>query len=651
MGSWQNGLFLFLRTTSQILAAGVAITAFALLLHALTFNLRDRVARSFALILACVVIIFTAESIGGASSQPESMSFWLRFQWVGIVFLPTTYLQFADALLETTGKPSMGRRRWSIRLAYMISAGFLLLLPSVYLVGPLSWQDVAAPYLQPTLLTYVFLLFYVTVMGMTWYVFIQALNRTTTPTSRRRMAYLLVGALAPALGSFPYMLFAANFAGQHMITFWLLSVLSNFLVGGLVVVMAYSVSFFGVPWPDRVVKSRLLKWLMRGPVTASVTLGMVTVTRRTGEVFGVEYSALVPIVMVVSILLMEYMITMQARFWERWLFYGSDKSDLDVLRLVEERLLTRNDLKQFLEMVLAAVRDRLQASGAYVAALNGSGLEMVVETGGSSLALDDQEDTGRLLQMVSADETPPIFRWGEDLLVPLMDASVEEAGQLLGLLGISGVTLANLDEDQLRSLDLLAGRAALALRDRRVQQNIFQSLEALTPEVEMIQRLRAAGRYASPQMMLEQQAAMEDGDLVQMVKDALTHYWGGPKLTQSPLMKLRVVQEALAEHDGNQANALRAVLRDAIQHVRPEGERRFTGEWILYNILEMKFLEGKKVREIALRLAMSEADLYRKQRIAVEAVAKSILEMEADAGGMVEELRAPVNGNGGGGGK
>jgi hypothetical protein len=111
------------------------------------------------------------------------------------------------------------------------------------------------------------------------------------------------------------------------------------------------------------------------------------------------------------------------------------------------------------------------------------------------------------------------------------------------------------------------------------------------------------------------------------------------------------VQEALAEHDGNQANALRAVLRDAIQHVRPEGERRFTGEWILYNILEMKFLEGKKVREIALRLAMSEADLYRKQRIAVEAVAKSILEMEADAGGMVEGLRAPVNGNGGGDGQ
>ncbi len=79
MGSWENGFFLFLRTTSQILAAGVAITAFALLLHALTFNLRDRVARSFALILACVVIIYTAESIGSAASDPDGISFWLRF--------------------------------------------------------------------------------------------------------------------------------------------------------------------------------------------------------------------------------------------------------------------------------------------------------------------------------------------------------------------------------------------------------------------------------------------------------------------------------------------------------------------------------------------------------------------------------------------
>ena len=65
-----------------------------------------------------------------------------------------------------------------------------------------------------------------------------------------------------------------------------------------------------------------------------------------------------------------------------------------------------------------------------------------------------------------------------------------------------------------------------------------------------------------------------------------------------------------------------------MDQVKPVGDRRFTSEWILYNILEMKFIEGRKVREVAGRLAMSEADLYRKQRVAVEAVARAILEME-----------------------
>jgi hypothetical protein len=52
---------------------------------------------------------------------------------------------------------------------------------------------------------------------------------------------------------------------------------------------------------------------------------------------------------------------------------------------------------------------------------------------------------------------------------------------------------------------------------------------------------------------------------------------------------------------------------------------------MLYNILEMKFLEGRKVRDVALRLAMSEADLYRKQRVAIEAVAGAIARMEREA--------------------
>ncbi|MBN2676723.1 MAG: hypothetical protein JXR32_01525, partial [Anaerolineaceae bacterium] len=51
------------RTIHQIVIAAVAITCLSLLLYALTFNLRDRVARTFALLLAEVTIISAAEAI------------------------------------------------------------------------------------------------------------------------------------------------------------------------------------------------------------------------------------------------------------------------------------------------------------------------------------------------------------------------------------------------------------------------------------------------------------------------------------------------------------------------------------------------------------------------------------------------------------
>ena len=126
-----------LRALNQLLTAGIAITAFSLLLYALTFNLQDRVTRSFALILMCVVIVFLCDAIGSVAATPRELIFWLRLQWAGIVFLPPAYLHFSDALLATTGKPSRGRRRLVIRLTYAISLGFLLTIPYSLLVGPL----------------------------------------------------------------------------------------------------------------------------------------------------------------------------------------------------------------------------------------------------------------------------------------------------------------------------------------------------------------------------------------------------------------------------------------------------------------------------------------------------------------------------------
>ena len=73
----------------------------------------------------------------------------------------------------------------------------------------------------------------------------------------------------------------------------------------------------------------------------------------------------------------------------------------------------------------------------------------------------------------------------------------------------------------------------------------------------------------------------------------------------------------------------RQILTEAIEQQKPDGQRSLTTtEWILYNILDLKFVQGRRVRDVARRLAMSESDLYRKQRVAIENVARTIATME-----------------------
>ena len=617
-----------LKFFNQLLTAGIAITAFSLLLYALTFNLRDRVARTFALILICIVIVFVGDAISSIVNSEGLLQLWLQSEWLGITLLPACYFHFSCALMATTGSQSDGNQKWLIRMLYMISIGFLATLPFMLLVGPVVANASPAPHLQRTWFTWIFALYFAVATVWSWFNFRQAYRRTVTPTSRRRMRYLITGALAPVLGTYPFLLFGSSIATNHPLIFWLLAVLNNIFVLGLLVIMSYAVAFFGVSWPDRVVKRRLFKWLMRGPVTASTVLAITTLVRRAGENFGFEYSAAVPIVMVGSLLLFEYAITLAAPLWERWSFTGGDKTDILLVQTLNERLLTIGDLRQFLESVLAAICDRIQAPRAFIMAMDAGDLELMVNIGDAP-ALGEMSDG--LSQVVAQNgDGNGFYTWDNYWMVPLHSQRVNE-GALLGILGIARKPEVVIGEDQKEAVLFLAERAATALEDHVQQQEIFASIENLNPQIDMIQRLRAASKYGGAELLTAPDIPFESLNLARWVKEALTHYWGGPRLTDSPLMDLKVVQKNLEGHQDNPANALRAILRQAVDQVRPEGDRRFTGEWILYNILEMKFMEGKKVREIAARLSMSEADLYRKQRVAVEAVADAILDMEHKA--------------------
>jgi hypothetical protein len=631
---WIENILAGIQVLNNILTAGIAITAFSLFLYALSFNLRDRVARSFAIILLCVVVIFSTEALQNRSVPNWGVELLLRIQWIGIIFLPPSYLHLSDALLVTAGRASRGRRRLAVRLVYVVSLVFLILLGLDLLVGGLVVNGIPAPHLQRTFWTDIFTIFYIGIIALAGYNFVRAYRRMLTRSGQRRMLYLMAGATAPALGSYPYLLFGSGFAAQFPLLFWSTVLIINILVAVLVIAMAYAVAFFGVSWPDRVVKSRLFKWLLRGPVTASLALGLMTIVRRAGELFGGDpYSGFVPLVMVVTVLLFEHAITLLFPLWERVLFFGRDRDEIQLLHNIEERLLTQGDLQQFLENVLAAVRDHLQSPCAFVAALDGDVLSLNVVAGNSALL--EKENLNDALQLVThnGESGRQEFTWGDFWILPLHQRRVsgdrDEIRPLLGLLGIARKSDLPIDHDQRDSLWLLADRVALALEDRQLQLRVFRSLEDLQPQMDMLQRIRAAGRYDTTSAMLTE-PVFEETDMADWVKDALTHYWGGPKLTNSPLMKLRIIKAFADNYDGNTANALRALLRQAVDQVKPEGDRKFTTEWILYNILEMKFIEGRKVREVAGRLAMSEADLYRKQRVAVEAVARAIIDMEQD---------------------
>ncbi|MFU8826102.1 MAG: hypothetical protein ACNA70_01275 [Brevefilum sp.] len=620
------------QTISQITAAGVAITALSLLLYALAYNLHERVVRSFIMILMCVVVVYTAESIASVSNQPIMTEISLRVKWAGITLLPATYLYFADSLLTLTGRPSRGRRLWTVRMVYFFSVILIILIPVNILVGPLVETGLPAPHLARTQFTRLFAIYYAGVMLVAGSILYRAFQRTVTKTSRRRMIYLLTGATVAAVGTYPYLLFGSGLFSHIPLLFWIIVSLANLLVGGFLVIMAYSVAFFGVTWPDRLVKSRLFKWFLRGPFTASVVLATTTIVRRLGLLWDDPYNAFVPIFMVGMILLIEYVITILAPLWEQLLFYGSDRKEILRIQSLEDHLLTRSDLRQFLEIVTATICDLLQVNSAFVAMMDGGGL-MLLTVAGDQEAFKEIESSDEVLALTLENGTQSagsFLHWSGHILIPLVYEDQNNGKVLLGLCGFPWEESREMEAEHLQSINLLTYRVSLALRDWKMQQQVINSMESLQPQVALIQQLRAASSYNKTSVLLDE-ANLPEEDFVEWVKDALSHYWGGPKLTESPLLGLRVVQAAIDEYDGSPSNALRGILKTAIDNIKPEGQRRFTPEWILYNILELKFLEGRKVREVANRLAMSEADLYRKQRVALEAVSKTIVSMELAA--------------------
>ena len=628
--NWQQTLLTFFHTLTDILTAGIAITAFSLLIFAFTYRIWDHLTVSFTLILICVTLVYAASSFTIIPQSSRVLEIVLKTSWIGIILLPAAYFNFSDALLTSTGKPSRGRRRAINILTFVVSGLFILSLPSTWLVGRVIIDQPPTPYLQHSILSAPFTIYFLFIMVLSWYNLVRSLRRSVTPTSRRRMMYLVVGAIGPAVGLFPFLLYGSDFASHNILLFWLISAVTGLFVWVLMVVMSYAVAFYGLPWPDRMVKSRMFRWLLRGPIAASITLATTTLVRRLGDVIGLDFSSLVVLVMVGTIVIFEIFIILFAPLWEKIFFSGRDRKDLGVIRSLEDRLLTQNDLRQFLEMILATICDRVQAKGAFLTALDSKEFETIVFIGRTKI--NDEKFKQKLYQyLIQHPQLDKQIEWEGVFLVSLYKTDESGNKKVIGVIGINGLRKDLIEEEHQRALNRLAARAALALKDRRIQEQLIASLEILTPQVSAIQNLLAVGRYDQGKALIED-IPLDQKKIDQWVKDSLTHLWGGPKLSDSPLLQLYIIQKITSENEGkNPTFALREILRKSIQDIRPVGERQYTNEWILFNILEMKFIEGMKVRDIAHRLALSEADLYRKQRIAISAVATQLIKLEQEA--------------------
>jgi hypothetical protein len=344
-----------------------------------------------------------------------------------------------------------------------------------------------------------------------------------------------------------------------------------------------------------------------------------------------------------TILGLQWTITQVRPTLERLLIYFGDHAEIRRIQELEARLLTEADFRQLLDSILTTICDYLRVKSAFVAAMAGGGARLEQAVGlqpemHDRLANGDDAGDGALPRPEDITPEGDILFWRGFWLIPLHFATAQEADpRLVGLLGVAAPVPRGekLDEEPWQVLMALATRCAEVLEDRRLQSEVFAALEGILPEISAMQRLRGAARYGGVDALTTPLEANHlDEDFAQKIKDALTHYWGGPNLTDDELMSMAVVQDALGEHGGNPQRAMRAVLQRAIESLKPEGQRSMTTtEWILYNILEMRFIQGRKVRDVALRLAMSESDLYRKQRVAIEAVAEIILDQEHGTGG------------------
>lgn len=619
---------------NDLLAATILVITFALLAYIALQNRQTPIARALCVLLAGVVVVFGGDVLIGQAQRASTVAFLLRSQWLGIVCVPAGYIHLADALLAYSGRPDP-RRRWFVLAAYLISLTFFTLAFSTDLL--LRSDGVRAPLAQfgagPLFVLFAayFSIACIVIIGAT----LRVRDTALSPALRRRLTYLITTVLGPGLAVFPYLVIANPTSSTFDIAVLGLSALGNAMVLVMTVVMVYSIGFQGMPLPDRLIRQDFLRWWLYGPVVGITIILFLRGVPLLARIIGLPPDTLLTFGVMVMTVLMPIFVA-KARPYLDALVYTQDHAEIDYLRALPRNTFTQADLRSLLENTLVVVCGTLQIETGFVAAADSAGGYTVKSLVGArrtvrKFVADHPLDT--LMQQLAllphhADANPEpeaFLRVNGFCLLALHDP----AGDFLGALGMA-FPIEGLTSETRRLIGALAHQMELALATVQMQQRLFETLRGMGPEMQLLQELNTRLEQATPASLdtLKAEVALLP-EFPQIVKDALAHYWGGPKLSDSPLLGLRSVRRFVSDQGGSPTRALQAVLRQAIENLRPDEQLDPSAqEWVLYNILEMRFLQGRRIRDTADKLAMSESDLYRKQRIAVEEVARQLALME-----------------------
>ncbi len=627
-----------LLTVNETLTAGNAIIAVSLLLFNLTRNLNNRVAKTSAVVLACVAAAYVADAFISLEPDYAAHEIASRLQWMGIAFIPAAMYHLSDALLATTGLPSRGRRKRVIRLLYLVGAAFLLAVAfSDSLVQVVAAQGSVSIQAGPAFLIYS--LYFLLANGFAFFNVQRARKRCLTQASAKRMAYLQIAFLTPALGIFPYSVLLQP--GDESSLFGLLVInTANVVIILMLFFLSYPLYFFGSDRPDRLVKKQLLDFLLRGPATGLIALAVVNFTAQATRILSLPGEAFTPPAVVAAVLLWQWFVSLALPYFEKFFIYrDEDDEQITKLQTLSDRVLTHTDLSQLILATTESICDYLRIDQAFVISIAGAKPEMVSRVGLSDFdeasLLNNSELIRQASKRTKEPHDPGYVAWGEFALVPLRSSRASGNGSealTIGLLGLLNNEAALRDELAAPGgyLEAFVNRVETSLDDMHLQAEMYNLLEGLLPQLQMTRSRAVQVEYRQTAVNPPRIDVLPDRDeLFEQVRAALRHYWGGSGITQSNMIMLNAVQSRIQHGEETPVNALRHLLEEAIASLKPEGERKLMSpEWTLYNILQLRFLENRKVREVARRLSMSEADLYRKQRIAILAVTDLILKQE-----------------------